>query len=322
MRVVTFGEIMLRLAPNGNLRFLQSESFEALFGGAEANVAVGLANFGIDSAFVTKLPKHEIGQAAVNSLRRYGVDTCYIARGGDRVGIYYCEKGAGPRPGKVIYDRAGSAVSLSEASDYDFTAALKGADWFHITGITAGVVKTDIIIQALEAAKEAGATVSIDYNYRSKLWTRDEMKKVMRQIVPYADVFIGGETDACDLLGEKPDDPMRTLYEKYGFRAVASTSRESISASDNIIGARLITDGKEYFSKKYPVRIVDRVGGGDAFDAGLIYAMLNGYEPQYAVEFAVASSCLKHTVEGDFCIAEVSEAAALADGKADGRVLR
>lgn len=322
MRVVTFGEIMLRLAPEGNLRFLQSESLEALFGGAEANVAVGLANFGVDAAFVTKLPQHAIGQAAVNSLRRYGVDTSYIARGGERVGIYYCEKGAGPRPGKVIYDRAGSAVSLSEVSDYDFTAALKGADWFHITGITAGVLKTEVIISALEAAKAAGATVSVDYNYRSKLWSRDEMKKVMKLIVPYADVFIGGETDACDLLGEKPDDPMKALYERYGFRAVASTFRESISASDNVIGARLITGNEEYFSRRYQVRIVDRVGGGDAFDAGLIYAMLNRYEPSHAVEFAVASSCLKHTVEGDFGIAEVAEVEALAGGDSAGRVVR
>ncbi len=322
MRVVTFGEIMLRLAPEGNLRFLQSGSFEALFGGAEANVAVGLANFGVDAAFVTKLPKHEIGQAAVNSLRRYGVDTSYIARGGDRVGIYYCEKGAGPRPGKVIYDRAGSAVSLSEGPDYDFAAALKDADWFHITGITAGVVKTDVILSALEAAKAVGAVVSVDYNYRSKLWTRDEMKTVMRKIVPCADVFIGGETDACDLLGKRPEDPMKALYESYGFRAVASTSRESISASDNIIGARLITGGREYLSRKYPVRIVDRVGGGDAFDAGLIYAMLSGYEPAYALEFAVAASSLKHTVEGDFAVAGVEEVASLAGGDAAGKVIR
>lgn len=316
MRIVTFGEIMLRLSPVGYRRFAQADSFDINFGGAEANVAAALAAFGQNAVFVTKLPQNPIGDAAVGCLRRYGVDVSHIARGGDRIGIYYYEKGFGERNSNVVYDRAFSAVSQSTPDDYDWQSVMRGADWFHITGITAAVVDKAIIIAALKAAKQCGAVVSVDYNYRSKLWTRQKSAECMRDIIPYADVFIGGETDAKDLLGFETASPITELMQKYCIKLAARTERENISASENIISAVLYHGGKEYHSKKHTVSIVDRVGGGDAFDAGLIYALLNKYDCRSAAEFAVASDCLKHTVEGDIAVATVDEVTRLA--KASG----
>ena len=338
-RVITFGEIMLRLAPDGYYRFVQADSFGATYGGGEANVAVSLANFGIDAAFVTKLPKHEIGQAAVNSLRRYGVDTSYIARGGDRIGIYFLEKGASQRPSKVIYDRAGSAIAAAEASDFNWKEIFQGADWFHFTGITPALNDgvAELCLQACKAAKEAGLTVSCDLNYRNKLWSKEKAGQVMDKLCQYVDVCIANEEDAADVFGIKAADTdvktgtvnhegykdvARQLSERFGFSITAITLRESISASDNVWSAMLY-DGKDYyFSKKYKVHIVDRVGGGDSFGAGLICACLDGYGPQDIIEFAAAASCLKHSVEGDFNMVSRDEVLKLAGGDGSGRVQR
>lgn len=338
-KVVTFGELMLRLAPEGYLRFVQSEKYEATFGGAEANVAVSLANFGLHAAFVTKLPKHEIGQAAVNSLRKFGVDTSAIVRGGERVGIYYCEKGASQRPSKVIYDRAYSAISLAVKSDFNWDEIFEGADWFHFTGITPALSDSaaEITLEACKAAKAKGITVSCDLNFRKKLWTKEKAGRVMGELCGYVDYCIANEEDAKDVFGIEADNTdidggkldrngyisvAQKLTVKFGFKGVAITLRESISANDNNWSAMLYTDGNAVFSKKYAMHIVDRVGGGDSFGGGLIYSLLSGYDSQKAIEFAVAASCLKHSVEGDYNMVSVSEVEALAGGNASGRVQR
>lgn len=339
MRVITFGEIMLRLAPEGYLRFVQADKYGATYGGGEANVAVSLANFGISAAFVTKLPSHEIGQAGINALRRYGVDTSLIARGGDRVGIYYLEKGASQRPSKVIYDRAGSSIATAAASDFDWERIFDGADWFHFTGITPalGDNVAEICLEACKAAKARGIKISCDLNYRKKLWSREKAAAVMGELCRYVDVCIANEEDASDVFGisasstdvtqgkvnhEGYKEVASKLAERFGFETVAITLRTSISASDNKWAAMLCTGGEFCFSRSYPMHIVDRVGGGDSFGGGLIYAQLSGFEPQRAIEFAVAASCLKHTVEGDFNMMSVAEVEALAGGDASGRVQR
>ncbi len=338
-RVVTFGEIMLRLAPEGYTRFVQAGGFGATYGGGEANVAVSLAGFGLSAAFVSKLPKHEIGQAAVNSLRQYGVDTGGIVRGGPRVGIYFLEKGASQRPSKVIYDRAGSSIALAGPEDFDWEALFANASWFHFTGITPalGGALPGICLAACKAAKAMGLTVSCDLNYRKNLWTREEAGRVMAGLMEYVDVCIANEEDAADVFGiaapgaditggvvrqEGYRDVATQLAERFGFTTVAITLRQSISANDNNWAAMLYTGGAFYHSKQYPVHIVDRVGGGDSFGAGLIYAALNGYAPQDAVEFAVAASCLKHSIEGDVNLVSVDEVQKLAGGDASGRVQR
>ena len=339
MRVVTFGELMLRLAPENYLRFVQCDRLEATFGGAEANVAVSLASFGEQASFVSKLPAHEIGQSAINSLRRYGVDTSLVVRGGDRVGIYYCEKGASQRPSKVIYDRAGSAIATASPDDFDWNAIFDGADWFHFTGITPALSANlaDITLQAVKAAKEKGVTVSCDLNFRKKLWSKERANAVMSEICKYVDVCIANEEDAKDVFGIEAENTdinsgkldkdgyvsvAKQLTEKFGFKAVAITLRESKSASDNDWSGMLFKNGNAFFSKKYSMHIVDRVGGGDSFGAGLIYALSNGYDEQSAIEFAVAASCLKHSVEGDYNMVSLEEVKALAGGNASGRVQR
>ena len=338
-KIITFGELMLRLAPEGYLRFVQSDKFEATFGGAEANVTVSLANYGEDVAFVTKLPAHEIGQMAVNSLRKFGVDTNKIVRGGNRVGIYYCEKGASQRPSKVIYDRAGSAIAEAVPADFDWKSILEGAKWFHVTGITPALSENaaQITIGACKAAKELGITVSTDLNYRKKLWTKDEARKTMTEVCKYVDYCIANEEDAKDVFGIEADNTdiesgklnregyisvAKKLTEAFGFKGVAITLRESISANDNKWSAMLYTDGDAYFSRKYDMHIVDRVGGGDSFGAGLIYSIVNGFDNQKAIEFAVAASCLKHSIEGDYNMVSVSEVESLAKGSGSGRVQR
>ena len=338
-KVVTFGELMLRLAPEGYYRFAQAETFGATFGGGEANVAVSLANYGLDAAFVTKLPTHEIGQMAVNSLRRYGVDTSYITRGGDRVGIYYLEKGASQRPSKVIYDRAYSAIALASKEDFDWEKIFDGAEWFHFTGITPalGDNVAEICLEAVKAAKKLGLKVSCDLNYRKKLWTSEKAGKVMAELMPYVDVCIANEEDASDVFGIKAENTdieggkidgegykevAKKLKERFGFSYVAITLRSSISANDNVWAAMLYDGNDCYFSRKYHMHIVDRVGGGDSFGAGLIYAMLDGKDAQGIIEFAVAASCLKHSIEGDYNMVSVAEVESLAGGNASGRVQR
>lgn len=338
-RVVTFGEIMLRLAPEGYYRFIQADTLGATYGGGEANVAVSLANYGFDASFVTKLPTHEIGQAAINSLRKYGVDTSCIARGGSRVGIYFLEKGASQRPSKVIYDRAGSAMAEASPSDFNWEEIFKGAEWFHFTGITPALNDTmaAICLDACKAAKEAGITVSCDLNYRNKLWSKEKAGQVMSRLCEYVDVCIANEEDAADVFGitaantdvtagtvnhEGYKDVAKQLAQRFHFSKVAITLRESLSANDNLWSAMLY-DGEEYcFSKKYKMHIVDRVGGGDSFGGGLICACLSGYDSQAAIEFAVAASCLKHSIEGDFNMVTIDEVQKLAGGDASGRVQR
>ena len=339
MKAVTFGEIMLRLAPENYLRIVQSEKLEATYGGAEANVAVSLVNYGVDAAFVTKLPAHEIGQAAVNSLRKYGVDTSKIVRGGERVGIYFCEKGASQRPSKVIYDRAGSAIATADKSDFNWNEILKGADWFHFTGITPALGNNvaDICLEAVRAAKKKGITVSCDLNYRKKLWDKKRAGEVMSELCGYVDYCIANEEDAKDVFGieskgsdieggkldrEGYEYVARRLTDKFGFKGVAITLRESKSANDNDWSGMLYTGGKAYFSRKYSVHIVDRVGGGDSFGGGLIYSLMNGCDAQSSIEFAVAASCLKHSIEGDYNLVSLSEVNSLLGGDGSGRVQR
>lgn len=338
-KVVTMGEIMLRLSAPGYERFVQADSFNATYGGGEANVAVSLANYGLDAYFVSKLPAHEIGQAAVNHLRRYGVNTDYIVRGGDRVGIYYLESGASMRPSKVIYDRANSSIAEANFSEFDFDEIFKDADWFHFSGITPALGDKAIQLteEALKAAKRHNVTVSVDLNYRKKLWTPEKAQQVMTKLMQYVDVCIGNEEDAELTLGFKPGKTdvtagelelesyksiFKQMVEQFNFKYVVSSLRESYSASDNGWSA-CIYDGNEFYhSKKYDIRIVDRVGGGDSFASGLIYGLLKGKDYKDALEFGVAASALKHTILGDFNMVSVDEVEKLVQGDGSGRVQR
>ncbi|MBP5428301.1 MAG: sugar kinase [Clostridia bacterium] len=330
---------MMRLNPEGYLRFVQADRYVSTFAGAEANVAVSLANYGVDAAFVSKLPAHEIGQSAVNALRKYGVDTSFVVRGGDRVGVYYCEKGASQRASKVIYDRAYSAIATASEGDFDWDAIFRDVDWFHFTGITPALSESmaKITLQAAKKAKERGVTVSCDLNFRKKLWSKERAGQVMGELCRYVDYCIANEEDAKDVFGIEADNTdidsgkldragyvsvAKKLTDRFGFKGVAITLRESVSASDNNWSAMLYVDGNAVFSRKYAMHIVDRVGGGDSFGGGLIYSLLQGYDSQKAIEFAVAASCLKHSIEGDFNLVSVSEVEALAGGNASGRVQR
>lgn len=330
---------MLRLSTPGQSRFVQTEAYDVVYGGGEANVAVSLANFGHEACFVTKLPKHELGQAAVNALRRYGVHTDYILRGGDRVGIYFLETGASMRPSKVIYDRAHSAIAEATPEEFDFDAIMEGADWFHWSGITPAISDTAAAItrKACEAAKRHGVTVSVDLNFRKKLWTTEKAQQIMRPLMQYVDVCIGNEEDAELCLGFRPDADVKAgkteaegykgifqaMAQEFGFKYVVSTLRESFSATHNGWKA-MIYDGKEFYqSRRYDITpIIDRVGGGDSFSGGLIHGLLTKPTQGEALEFAVAASALKHTIPGDFNMVSISEVEALCGGDATGRVQR
>ena len=338
-KIVTMGELMLRLSPEGNYRFIQADSFQIIPGGGEANVAISCANYGHDCYFVSKLPKHEIGQIALNGMRRYGVNCDFVARGGDRVGLYYAETGASMRPSKVIYDRAHSAIAEAKPEDFDFDKIFEGADWFHWSGITPAIsdASAECLRQACIAAKKHCVTVSVDLNFRKKLWTSEKAISVMRPLMQYVDVCIGNEEDAELCLGFKPDADVeggqtdaagyegifRQMMQEFGFKYVVSTLRESFSATHNGWKA-LIYDGKEFYqSKRYDINpIIDRVGGGDSFSGGLIHGLLTKPTQGEAFEFAVAASALKHTIPGDFNLVSVEEVEALAGGSANGRVQR
>lgn len=338
-KVVTLGEIMLRLSTPDFKRFVQADSFDVTYGGGEANVSAALCNYGLNGTFITKVPNNAIGQSAINHLRRYGVDTQFIARGGDRLGIYFLETGASMRASQVIYDRAGASIAEAEISDFDFEKIFEGAGWFHTTGITPALSDkcTALAEAALKIAKSKGITTSIDLNYRKKLWSKEKAKEVMTRLCQYVDVCIGNEEDAETTLGFKPagsdvtkgelniegyKSVFKQMKDKFGFKYVASTLRESRSASDNGWSA-LVYDGGDFFhTRQYEVRIVDRVGSGDSFASGFIYGLVTGMSMKDAAEFGVAASALKHTIPGDFNHATLSEVKALMKGDASGRVQR
>lgn len=341
MKIVTFGEIMMRLNPEGYRRFVQADRFEASYAGGEANVAVSLANYGIDASFVTKLPANPLGESARNAVRRFGVDTSSIVWGGPRLGIYFVEKGASQRASKVVYDRAASSIALATRKDFDWAKILKGAKWFHFTGITPalGGELPAICLDALKYCKAHKIAVSCDLNYRGKLWSKTEAGKCMAKLVPYVDVLIANEADAADVFGivGKGSDVesgkldkqgyvsvAEQLVKRFGCKKVAITLRTSISAFDNL-WAGMLYDAKTKkacFSREYPVHIVDRVGGGDSFGGGLIYALTAGKSTQDAIDFAVAASCLKHSIEQDFNLVTIPEVETLAAGNGTGRVQR
>ena len=339
MKIVCFGEIMGRLSPVGYKRFVQADCFEVIYGGGEANVAASLANFGMDASYVTRLPDNDIGRSALRTLRAHGVDVSKIAWGGERLGLYYCEKGASQRPSKVVYDRKYSSISTASAEDFDWDAILTGADWFHFTGITPALSDNcaAICLDACRAAKRLGLKVSCDLNFRKNLWTTEKAGRVMGELMPFVDVAIANEEDCEKVFGIKADNTditggklshdgyrevAKKLSERFEIPTVAITLRGSISASDNNWAAMLYSNGSYHFSKNYLVHIVDRVGGGDSFGAGLIYALLSGYADQDAIEFAVAASALKHSIEGDMNEVSVAEVKALAGGDGSGRVQR
>lgn len=340
MKLVTFGEILLRLTPPDHARLLQANALEVCYGGAEANVAVSLACLGKEAAYVTRLPEGEMGQAAINALRRYGVDTSRVVRGGSRIGLYYMERGADRRPAKVIYDRAHSSISEATPTDFDWNSIFAGADWFHLTGITPALSDSlaGICLEACRTAKAMGLTVSLDPNYRAKLWSVEKASAVLTRFLPYTDVLITNENQAAELFGvsvpptemtgdEVSDEGYRHLATElcatYGLKTVVLTERRTYTAEDNRFTAKLWMNGRLYPARVYRIpHMTDRVGAGDAFAAGLIYALGTGMKSQAAVDFATAAGCMKHSVEGDFNLVSAEEIAALAYGDGCGRVQR
>ena len=338
-KVITFGEIMMRLATQDKQRFVQADEFQITFGGAEANISVALANFGLNSIFVSALPEHELGQAAVNSIRKFGVDTSFIHRDKNRLGIYFLEHGASQRPSKVIYDRQNSSIAKLQPGQIDWNTVFKNADWFHWSGITPALSDSAaaVTLEALRAAKKANVTVSVDLNYRKKLWSKEKAQSVITSLMDYVDIAIGNEEDAESFFGIKSKstdvtsgklnvkgykDVTKQLKDHFNLQKVAITLRESLSASINKWSGCLY-NGKEFLlSKKYEIHLVDRVGGGDSFCSGLIYALLSGKIDSDALEFAVAASCLKQTILGDFNLVNVSEVELLSGGDISGRVQR
>lgn len=339
MKVITFGELLLRLASPGHTKLFQKDSLDATFCGGEANVAVSLAMLGMNSAFVTKLPKNDVGYAAANSLRYFGVDISNIIYGTGRMGLYYLEKGASQRPSKVIYDRAFSAISLVDKAEFKWDKIFEDAGWFHWTGITPalGDNVADICLEACKIAKEKGLIISCDLNYRSCLWTSEKAQDVMSKLMPFVDVCIANEEDAEKVFGIVPKNTdiesgrldkdgyievSRELESRYACKCIAITLRESISASRNIWSAMIYSNNETYFSKKYDIQIVDRVGGGDSFTAALIYCLSKDKSLKESVEFAAAASCLKQTIEGDYNRTSVAEVEALMKSGGHGRVQR
>lgn len=341
MRVLSFGEILLRLAAPGYTKLFQKDYLESSFCGGEANVAASLSIFGLDSFFLTKLPDNDVGHAAFNSLRYFGVDTSHIVFGNGRMGLYYLEKGASQRPSKVIYDRAYSAVSQADKSDFDWNTIFNGVNWFHWTGINPALSETlaDICMDACKEAKKRGITISCDLNYRKKLWSSEKAQDIMSKLMPFVDVCIANEEDADKVLGIKTqnNDIEAGLLNKVGYESVAKeicarfgckftaiTLRESYSASRNGWSAMLYSDieKKSFYSTQYDIQIVDRVGGGDSFTAGIIYSLIKNKNGQAAIEFAIATSCLKHTIEGDYNRTTVEDVEALLKNSGNGRIQR
>jgi 2-dehydro-3-deoxygluconokinase len=338
-KVVGFGEVMLRMSPPGYLKLIQSDTFQTNYTGAEANTCVSLSCFGLDTEFVTKLPDNDISQCAVATLKKFGVGTNHITYGGDRLGCYFLEKGASQRPSKIVYDRKYSAISMAERSDFDWERIFENARAFHFSGITAALGKnlSDVCMDACRTAKRHGVRVFCDLNYRKNLWTPEQARETMSALVPFVDVLIGNEEDSEKVLGIKPknsdvtsgkldhddyEDVARQIVERFGCEKVAFTLRTSVSASDNKWAGILYESGRAYFSREYAMHIVDRVGGGDSFSAGLIYSVLNDFDPQKTLDFAVAASCLKHSIEFDFNLSTVEDVESLINGDGSGRVQR
>lgn len=338
-KVVTFGELMLSLEPEGYRRFVQADRFEAFYTGAEANVAASLAQFGMRTQFVTAVPDNAIGEAAIANMRKYNIGTGHIVRGGERLGVIYTERGAAQRASAVIYDRKNSAICQTPPERYDWNAIFADADWFHFTGITPALSENAAraCLMACKCAKANGVTISCDLNYRKKLWTTEQAKSVMTQMLAYVDVLIANEEDAEKVLEIKAANSdvasgnldyngyaqvAKTISEQFGITYVATTLRKSISASDNDWSAMLYHNDTVRLSKTYHVHIVNRVGGGDSFSGGLIYALRKGFDDQTALEYATAASCLKHSIEQDFNLVNVAEVTALMNGDGSGRVQR
>ncbi len=339
MKYATLGELMLRLSTPGNQVYVQAKSFDVCYGGGEANVAVSLANYGCDALFLSKIPTNDIGQSAVNSLREFGVDTTRIIRGGNRLGIYFLQTGASMRASKVIYDRAHSAIADAKPEEFDFDKLLEGVGWLHISGITPALSAScaEITKLALQKAKEKGITTSFDLNFRSKLWTKEQAQACLVPLMEYVDYAIGNEEDAQNCLGFKLDEDvtsgkldvekyeamLKELCRQYGFKGAATSLRESKSASCNGWAGALVIEGQFYLSKHYEINpIVDRVGGGDSFSAGLIYGLTHYDDPSLAINFAVAASALKQTIPGDYNHVTAKEVETLMGGDASGRVQR
>lgn len=338
-KIVTLGEIMLRLSSPEHSRIVQSKSFDVCYGGGEANVAVCLSHFGHNAYFISKIPTNEVGESALKALQNENVKTDYIVRGGDRLGIYFLESGSSMRPSKVIYDRAFSAIALSKVSEFNIKKALKGAQVFHFSGITPALSDScaKLVEKVIKTAKEMGVLVSCDLNFRKKLWSKEKAQSIMKPLMRYVDICIGNEEDAEACLGFKPDSDVtsgktdasgykaifKAMQKEFGFKYVATTLRESFSASHNGWKALLFDGNNFYESKRYDISpIVDRVGAGDSFSAGLIHGLLTYQDKQKAVEFATACSALKHTIPGDFNQVTIQEVETLMNGDASGRVSR
>ena len=337
--VATLGEILVRLATPKKERFVQSNNFDIDYGGGEYNVAVSLAQFGVPTKFITALPDNPIGDVAINRIRSYGIDSSNIIRQGSRIGLYYLEHGAAMRPSKVVYDRARSSLSEVELGDFNWAEIFEGIDWFHFTGITPALSQkaADVTLEAAKAAKEMGLTVSADMNYRKNLWSPEEAQKIMKPLMNYVDIAIGNEEDAEKCLGVSaenqdvtsgelnPDaykDVMDKLFSEFQFKKIGITLRESLSASDNNWSAIYSEGNKMHIGQKYSVHMVDRVGGGDAFSAGIIYGNIQEMSAEETLKFAVASSALAHTIHGDLNLVSLAEVNAVAKGDTSGRVQR
>lgn len=334
IKIVALGEIMLRLSTPDHKRIKQTESLNVCYGGAEANVIASIANYGLEGVFVSKVPDNPLGESAINQLKAHGVITDFIVKGGNRLGVYYVEPGFSHRPTQVVYDRAGSSITEAEFEEFDFETAFKDANWFHISGVTPAISEKGARLTelALKYAKEKGITTSLDVNYRSKLWSQEVASLVIKNLCQYVDVCIGvdptlGITTTKDkMIGDRITtegfkDIFIQLKEKYGFKFIATSLRESHSANENSFAA-IVYDGKVFHeTKKYDVAIIDRVGTGDAFAAGLIFGIATKMSTQDTAEFAVAASVIKHTIHGDFNQATLSEVLGLMNGK-DSRVQR
>lgn len=338
-KIIGFGDFLVRLSPPGYERFAQCSQFNINYTGAEANVCVSLSTMGVPTEVVTRVPDNDIAKTGLMMLKKYGVGTQHIAFGGDRLGLFYLEKGASQRPSKIVYDRKHTAIAEAGIEDFLWNEIFEDASNLHMTGITPALSDTmpQVCLHAVKTAKEYGLTISCDLNYRKNMWTEEQAKECMEKLLPYIDIVIANEEDADKVLGIRAKDTdviagklspegyvdvASQICEKYGVKQVGITLRKSISASDNEWGALLYVGGKAYFSKTYPIHIVDRVGGGDSFAAGLLYGMVNDFDPQHTIEYAAAASCLKHSIELDFNLSTVEEVERLMNGDGSGRVQR